>query len=290
MMMDGGVRDGSGVKDVSDREARETERMETVRSRDGTTIAFDRSGVGPPLVFVGGALSNRGAAADLASQLAPHLTVLAYDRRGRGDSTDTAPYAVEREIEDLDALIGAAGGSASVYGHSSGGALALRAAGAGLAITRLAVYEPPFIVDHSRDVLPQDFVDQIDHLLAAGRRGDAVAYFMTVAVQVPDDVVGRMRGSPMWPVMEAAAHTLAYDNRVMDGLMTGDPAPLERWATLPMPILALDGGASPAWARAAVGALAETIPRAEYRTLEGQNHGVEAAVLAPLLAAFFLSD
>jgi pimeloyl-ACP methyl ester carboxylesterase len=175
-----------------------------------------------------------------------------------------------------------------VYGHSSGAALALRAAEAGLAITRLAVYEPPFIVDHIRDVLPEEFVDEVDLLLAADRRGDAVAYFMTVAVQVPEDVVGRMRGSPMWPVMEAAAHTLAYDNRVMDGLMTGDRTPLERWATLPMPILALDGGASPAWARSAVRVLAETIPGAEYRTLDGQNHGVEAAVLAPVLDAFFL--
>ena len=161
--------------------------METVTSKDGTTIAFDRRGGGPPLVLVGGALSNRGAAADLAAQLAPDLTVLAYDRRGRGDSTDTAPYAVEREIEDLEVLIGAAGGSAFVYGHSSGGALALRAAGAGLAISRLAVYEPPFIVDHSRDVLPQDFVDHVDQLLARDRRGDAVAYFMRVAVQVPEE-------------------------------------------------------------------------------------------------------
>jgi pimeloyl-ACP methyl ester carboxylesterase len=264
--------------------------METVRSKDGTTIAFDRQGSGPPLVLVGGALSNRGAAADLAALLAPHLMVLAYDRRGRGASTDTVPYAVDREIEDLEALIGAAGGSASLYGHSSGGVLALRAAGAGQAITRLAVYEPPFIVDHSRDVLPRDFVDHVDHLLAAGRRGDAVAYFMTVAVQVPEEIVSRMRGSPMWAAMEEAAPTLAYDNRIMDGLMTGDRSPLERWATLPMPILALDGGASPAWARNAVGALAEAVPQAGYRTIEGQDHGVQPAVLAPVLEAFFVRE
>ena len=148
--------------------------METVRSRDGTTIAFDRSGRGPSLIIVNGALSDRRAVPDLASRLADELTVIAYDRRGRGDSTDTPPYAVEREIEDLAALVDVAGGSAFVFGHSSGAVLALGAAAAGVPIARLALYEPPLMVDDTRPPIPDDYVSHLDELVAAGRRGEAV--------------------------------------------------------------------------------------------------------------------
>jgi hypothetical protein len=261
--------------------------METTRSNDGTTIAFDRTGSGPPLIVVGGALSDRSAAAGLASQLGGALTVLTVDRRGRGDSTDTLPYAVEREIEDLEALIRAAGGSAFVHGHSSGAVLALRAVEAGLPIARLSAYEPPFFVDASREPIADDYVARLDELAATGRRGDAVEYFMRVAIGVPDAVIEGMRPTPMWPAMEALAHTIAYDVRMMGDTMRGSPTPLQRWASLATPTLVLDGGASPTWMRNAARTLADTLPNAEYRTLPGQDHGPASAVLAPVLAAFF---
>src|ERR671937_2228400 len=170
-----------------------------VRSKDGTTIAFDQPGDGPSIILVGGAMSTRSASVPLAALLAPHFTVFAYDRRGRGASGDTAPYAVEREVDDLDALISAAGGSAFVFGHSSGAVLALEAAARGLAITKLALYEPPFIVDDSRPPLPKDYVAHLTELVSSGRRGEAVAYFMTTRVGLPVDAVAQMCHDPMWP-------------------------------------------------------------------------------------------
>ena len=261
--------------------------MNTVRSRDGTTIAFDRSGQGPPVILVGGALSDRSAAVPLAAALGPNLTVFAYDRRGRGDSGDTPPYAVQREVEDLAALVEEAGGSAFVFGHSSGAALALEAAARGLAVAKLALYEPPFIVDDSRPLLPEDYTQRLDDLISAGRRGDAVEYFMTVAVIVPSEMVAQMRESLMSPAMEALAHTLAYDGAVMDDHMSGKPLPMEWATTVTMPALVMDGGASPVWARHAVRALADLLPDARYRTLEGQTHGADPHVLAPVLLEFF---
>ncbi len=261
--------------------------METVRSRDGTTIAFDRSGRGPSLIVVNGALSDRGAVADLASRLADELTVIAYDRRGRGDSTDTPPYAVEREIEDLAALVDAAGGSAFVFGHSSGAVLALGAAAAGVPIARLALYEPPLMVDATRPPIPDDYVSHLDELVAAGRRSEAVSYFLTTGPLVPPPVIERMRQSPGWPRMEAMAHTIPYDARIMDGLMTDDPGPLARWASVATPTLVLDGGASPPWIRHGASALAAVLPNASAGTLDGQGHGPASDVLAPVLLRFF---
>jgi pimeloyl-ACP methyl ester carboxylesterase len=237
--------------------------------------------------LVGGAMSTRSASVSLAALLAPHFTVFAYDRRGRGDSGDTAPYAVEREVEDLDALLAAAGGSAFVFGHSSGAVLALEAAARGLTITKLALYEPPFIVDDSRPPLPGDYVTQLTKLIAAGRRGDAVAYFMTIAVGVPGDRVAQMRHDPMWPALEDVAHTLPYDGTIMGDTMRGNPLPLKRWASVTVPTLVMDGGESPAWQRTAVQALVDVLPHAQRRTLEGQTHGVAPDALAPVLEEFF---
>lgn len=262
--------------------------METVRSSDGTTIAFERSGEGPPVVIVGGALSNRGAAGPLVVEISGRLTAIAYDRRGRGDSGDTPPYAVDREVDDLEALIAAAGGSAFVFGHSSGAALALEAAGRGLSITKLALYEPPFIVDDSRPPLPDDYAAHLDELVAADRRGEAVEYFMTVAVGVPAEMVAGMRDSPAWPFMEALAHTIAYDGAVMGDAMAGDTKPLERWASVTVPTLVMDGGASPDWQRNAARALVDVLPNVEHRTLEGQDHGPAPEILAPALIEFFV--
>jgi pimeloyl-ACP methyl ester carboxylesterase len=258
-----------------------------VRSSDGTSIAFDRSGEGSPLVIVGGALSDRSAAASIAPLLAEHFTVFAYDRRGRGDSGDTPPYEVEREVEDLEALIAEAGGSASVFGHSSGAALALRAVIEGLAIDRLALYEPPFIVDDSRPPVPDDYVEHLDELVSAGRRGDAVAYFMTTAVGLPPEMVADMRNGEMWPSLEAVAHTISYDGRILEGTLGGRPIPPERWESVKIPTLVMDGGESPPWQHAAVRELADALPDARHLTLEGQTHGPAEEVLVPVLVAFF---
>ena len=261
--------------------------MRTVLSKDGTAIAFDQSGSGPAIILVGGALSERSAGVPLAALLAPHFTVISYDRRGRGDSGDTAPYAVEREIEDIAALIEAAGGSAYVYGMSSGAALALEAANHGLAIPKLALYEPPFIVDDARKPIPADYVPRLGELAASGRRGDAVEYFMANAVEVPAEMIAQMRQSPMWPAMEALAPTLAYDGAIMGDKMAGKPLSTGQWAAVTMPTLVMDGGDSPTWARNAVQAVADALPNAQRRTLAGQTHAVMPDVLAPILVEFF---
>jgi pimeloyl-ACP methyl ester carboxylesterase len=260
----------------------------TVASTDGTTIAFDRTGAGPPVVLIGGALSDRSAAVELADRLASQLSVVAYDRRGRGDSGDTAPYTVEREVEDAAALIAAVGGSSSVFGHSSGAVLALELARSRPeALTKLALYEPPFIVDDSRPPLPGDYVARLDELVGAGRRGDAVAYFLTIGPGVPEGQVEGMRAQPFWNQMESVAHTISYDGRIMGDTMSGSPEPLRRWASVTTPTLVMDGGASPPWQRHGVLALAEILPNVEHRTLDGQGHGPATEVLAPALLEFF---
>lgn len=259
----------------------------TVTSQDGTTITCDRYGGGPALVLVGGATSVRAYAAGLATTLASTFTVYAYDRRGRGDSGDTLPYAVEREIEDLAAVIDAAGGSACVLGHSSGAVLALRAAAAGIPITKLAVYEPPFIVDDSRPPAPHNSVAHLEELVAQGRRGDAYAFFMTEVVGVPTEVVDGMRPTPIWQAMEAVAHTLGYDGRIMGDTMSGKPLPAEPWNAITVPTLVLDGGASPEFMHKGADSLASHMPNAERKTLPGQDHGPADDVLAPVITAFF---
>src|ERR687893_1426414 len=214
--------------------------MDKVTSGDGTTIAFDRLGDGPPVIVVCGAMCDRALMRPTAEELAKHFTVFNYDRRGRGDSGDTAPYAVEREIEDIDALINEAGGSASVYGTSSGAALALEAAASGLAITKLALWEPPFILDDSRPRPPADTARIYTEFVSTGRRGDAVEFFMRQVVGLPAEFVTEARNAPWWPAQEALAHTLAYDATIM-----GDYSlPSERVASVTTPTLVIAGGAS----------------------------------------------
>jgi pimeloyl-ACP methyl ester carboxylesterase len=242
------------------------------------------------LILVGGAFQHRAidmTSARLAELLAPHLRVFYYDRRGRGESGDTAPYAVEREIEDLEALIAEAGGSAHVFGISSGGALALEAARRGLAIRSLAVYEPPFIVDDTRPIPPRGLGERYTTLAATGRRGEAVGLFLRTAVGLPGEVVAQLRQAPVWPALESVAHTLAYDAAVMGDTLSGSVEPLRRWSSVRTPTLAIDGGASPDWARNAVRTLAAILPNAEHRTMEGQTHQVSPDALAPVLDAFF---
>jgi pimeloyl-ACP methyl ester carboxylesterase len=268
--------------------------MRTVTSKDGTPIAFDQSGQGPALILVGAASATRLDEASLAAALAPDFTVLAYDRRGRGDSGDTAPYAVEREVEDLDAMIDAAGGSAFVFGHSSGAVLALDAARVFPAkITKLALYEPPFIIDASRPPMPQDFVAHLTALVASGRQGDVVEYWQT-QLGIPVEMTAHMRQSPMWPGLEAVAHTLPYDATIMEDTQRGDPLPLRKWASVTVPTLVMDGtvflgSAEPhEFMRHGADALANVLPNAQRRILEGQDHGPVDDVLAAALKAFFL--
>lgn len=268
--------------------------MVTVRSNDGTSIAYDVSGDGPALVLVSPAFGTRADAASLAAALAPFFTVFAYDRRGRGDSGDTAPYAIEREIEDLAAVLDAAGGSAYVFGHSSGAALALDAAQMlPRKIMKLALYEPPFIIDASRPPMPEDFRPHLSELIAAGLRGDAVAYWQT-NLGIPDEAIAQMRQSPMWAELEALAPTLPYDATIMDGTQRGDPLPLRKWATVTVPTLVMDGTTMMgredfhAFMRSGANELARVLPNARRRTLEGQDHGPAAEALVPVLREFFL--
>jgi pimeloyl-ACP methyl ester carboxylesterase len=257
-------------------------------SADGTVIVFDQSGAGPAVVLVQGALNNRAdpVMAGLAAGLSERFTVFSYDRRGRGGSGDTPPYAVEREIEDLAALIAAAGGSAAVFGGSSGAGLALRAAVRNPAITRLALWEPPYHVDDSAPRLPADFAGQLDRLVRAGRRADAVELFLVRAAQVsPEDVAG-MRGQPSWPAMEAAAQSLAYEAHVMG---PGNALPVSLLAGISQPALVLNGGASPAWMGRAGRAVADAIPGAMHRVLAGQAHSVAPEVIVPDLVEFLVT-
>ncbi len=260
--------------------------MEKVESKDGTAIAFERSGAGPAVILVDGALCSRGFGPmpKLAPLLARHFTVYVYDRRGRGDSGDTRPYAKAREVEDIAALIHAAGGVASLVGLSSGAALALEAAASGLPIPKLVAYEPPFMVDDGGHHARAGHEARLAELIAAGRRGDAVRYFMRDMVGMPGFVVFFMRFAPMWKQLEAVAHTLPYDAAVM-----GDWQPPAGLASLTVPTLAMHGEKSPAPLRKAVRALADRLPDVRYAALEGQTHDVKPEVLAPAIVEFLTS-
>ncbi|HEY2692686.1 MAG TPA: alpha/beta hydrolase [Streptosporangiaceae bacterium] len=260
--------------------------MGEVASADGTTIVFDRYGAGPAVVLVHGAFTGRAhpTLSAVAAALAPWFTVFNYDRRGRGDSGNTLPYAVSREIEDLMAVVGIAGGSALVFGGSSGAGLALAAASGNPAVTRLALWEPPYHVDASAPPVPPDFAARLESLVTDGRRGDAVERFLVDAAGMPAGAVEAMRRDPSWPETEAVAHTLAYEAAVMG---PGNALPAGRLAAVTAPTLVLTGGASPAWLVNAGLAVTAAIPGAVHRVLDGQTHGVAAEALTPELLEFF---
>ncbi|HEX4775071.1 MAG TPA: alpha/beta hydrolase [Candidatus Saccharimonadales bacterium] len=262
--------------------------MQTVTSKDGTTIAYDKVGNGPAVMLVAGATGTRSfGSADLASLLAPSFTVYNYDRRGRGDSTDTQPFAVKREIEDIEALIDEAGGSAYVYGISSGACLAMEAAASlGGKVKKLAMYEAPYDDAEAAAKAWKDYWTNLDEALAADRRGDAIVLFMKL-VGVPDDMINGMKTSPMWPALEAVAPTLAYDAAAMG---EDRSVPVAHAAKVTAETLVMDGGASlqvMPFMRASAEKLAEAIPHSERQTLEGQAHDVSSAALAPVLIEFF---
>jgi pimeloyl-ACP methyl ester carboxylesterase len=270
--------------------------VKTVTSKDGTSIAFDQSGKGPAVILVDGALQYRAfdqGMAQLADLLAPHFTVIHYDRRGRGDSTDPQPYpfepesALEREIEDIEALIDAAGGSACLYGISSGAALAMEAAiKLGDKVKKLAMYEAPYNDDEPSRKAWREYTKQLGKLLAAGRRGEAVGLFMMLVGATADQVEG-MHQHPMWPMWEAVAPTLAYDH--IAALGEDCPVPTERAASVTVPTLVMDGEASYPFMHITATALANAISNAQHRTLEGQTHEVVPEALAPVLVEFFTS-
>lgn len=264
--------------------------MPKLTSRDGTSIVFDRTGQGPAVILVDGALCYRdfGPMKPLAALLEPDFTVFTYDRRGRGESGNTLPYAVEREVEDLEALIEEAGGSAFVYGNSSGAALALDAANCLPGINKLALYEAPFIVDNSLHPRPNDYIAHMDHLIATNRRGDAVKLFMKT-VGTPSFAILMMRFMPVWSKFTAVAHTLPYDFRVLGDTGAGKPLPTNRWSSVTMPTLVMDGGKSADWMRHGMQALAKVLPNAKYRSLEGQTHMLKPEAVAPILVEFFKS-
>jgi pimeloyl-ACP methyl ester carboxylesterase len=240
------------------------------------------------LILVAGAFQDRMAMSTYAGPLSEHFTVYTYDRRGRGGSGDTQPYALEREIEDIDALIQETGESAFVFGGSSGGVLTLDAAAHGLNIKKLAVYEPPFVVDGSREPPPEDIVDQLKNLISSGRRGDAAETFMTKGSLMPAEMVAGMRMQPFWPSVEVVAHTLVYDAMIMEGTMRGGPLPVDRWRTVTIPTLIVYGGAGPAWSQNAAKALVNLLPNSEEWILEGQFHDLTPDILTPVLEKFFL--
>jgi pimeloyl-ACP methyl ester carboxylesterase len=252
----------------------------TVRSKDGTTIAYSRQGSGPPVILVTGALDDGSENGSLATELASDFTAYNYNRRGRGDSGDHQPYALAREIEDLEALINVAGGSAHLYGVSSGGALALEAAAAGLEVTKVAVYEVPYMISADMIQAWHAYVEQLELALAEGRRGDASELFMRLAGS-PEEQIQDARNSPYWPGVEALAHTLLYDAACLGA---GEP-PSERFATLRQPTLIATGGSDPFF-EAAADALISLIPKAERKTLGGQGHTVDAQAMASALGRF----
>jgi pimeloyl-ACP methyl ester carboxylesterase len=263
--------------------------MGTVVSADGTRIRFDTWGQGRPLIMVDGATAHQAVAplaAEVGALLQDELRVYGYDRRGRGESGDTAPYRVEREVEDLAALIEDTGTPALVCGMSSGAVLALDAAAAGLPISGLALFEPPFVVDDSRPPAPADYVQRLDESMAAGRPGDAVELFLTGAVGMPAEHVAGVRQSPYWPGLEAVAHTIGYDGRIMGTTMSGAPLPADRWAAITVPTLVLHGRDTAPWLITAAQALTDLLPTASLRPVEGANHAVAAEVLAPVLREF----
>jgi pimeloyl-ACP methyl ester carboxylesterase len=253
-----------------------------VTSPDGTRIAFDRLGQGPPVVVVGGMFNDRQTTHDLAERLSRRLTVINYDRRGRGGSGDTAPYAVQREVEDLGALLAEAGGMASVYGHSSGAGLALNAAAGGVPITRLVLHEPPYSGgDEESQGAPRELAESIRAAVAEDRRADAIKAFLT-ASGVPPEMAEGMAGDPK---MLALAPTMPYDFEIM-GDSHGGTVPEDLVRAIDVPTLVIAGGASPAFFRDTAVRIEELLPNGRLTVLEGQDHGAPAEVVAPVVEAF----
>lgn len=267
--------------------------MSTVTSADGTQIDFTATGTGPALVIVDGAMSYRAFSPTIraiAQALSDQNTVYIYDRRGRGESGNAASYAVpaaqavRAEVDDLAALIEHAGGRAAVLGFSSGAVLCLEAALAGVPVTSLALYEPPFVIADDRPPLPADYRARVQQAVADGRPGDAVALFLTAAAGMPEEYLEPMKADPSWAGMEQVAPTLANDAAVMGQTMSGDPTTLRRYAPISTTALVVHGGNSPAFLASAAKAITAVLPNARHQLLPDQDHDVAPQALAPVLA------
>jgi pimeloyl-ACP methyl ester carboxylesterase len=260
---------------------RERTAMESVRSADGTVIAYDRVGAGPTLIVSVGAFCTRDTFV-APPELRRHFTVVTYDRRGRGDSGDTQPFAPDREYEDLAAVAAAAGPKPPfVFGHSSGAAIALRATAAGVPVAAVAAYEAPF---HNEDT-PQPAIepaDRIRELVRAGRRGEAVRFWMAEVVHLPDEMIAQLEDAPWAKALEALTPTLPYDLAV-----AANGVPTAELAKITVPVLVLGGANSPAWFRRSVAEQAAAIPRARLQMLDGYDHNAPPEVITPILTEFF---
>src|SRR4028119_180224 len=290
---------------VSRRTREDSERVDKVTSRDGTPIAFDRLGDGPPVIMVCGAMCDRALMRPTAGALGKDVTAVNYDRRaagrrpthfavfncdrrGRGDSADTTPYAVEREIEDIGALVIEAGGTASVYGHSSGAGLVLHAAAHGLPIAKIVLHDPPYAPDGDEEARrsSREYGETLKAVLSEDRRGDAVELFMTM-VGMPQEMIEGMRHTPRWAELEAIAPTLAYDSEGMGDIGRAGTIPVDQASRVTVPALVLTGGADYPWMTDVGRRLAHVMPSGRHRVLEGQGHVVPPEVLMPVLAEFF---
>lgn len=262
--------------------------MPFVTSKDGTQIGYSAIGAGPAIILVDGAMCWRGMgpATPLAEELKDRFTVYTYDRRGRGESGDTKPYATQREIEDLQAVLAAAGGSAAVYAISSGVAVALETASATPGITGMALYEAPFFTDISRKPVPADYVQRMDQLVASGDNAGAVKHFMQNGIAVPWFALLMMQMFGMFRKMAPVGPTLPYDTAFVAPFWTYKPLPHNRWPNVTMPVLSIGGSKSDAWMQNAQKAIAANLPNAEHKTLVGQNHMVAASAIAPLIKEY----
>lgn len=262
--------------------------IRTVHSADGTSIASQAIGDGPPVILIGGAFNDRSTVAGLAATLAPQLTAISYDRRGRGDSTDNAAkgeYIVEREIEDLAALINALGSNVDLFGHSSGGLLALEAVVHGLPIGKVAVYEPSYTSDNTQPQPPADLLNRLKALITDDDRGAAAALFLEEQAGVPAPMINEMRAGQAWGYFTSLAHTLPYDV----ALSSSHRLRANLLATINIPVLAINGDKTSEWLQAATNTIATVIPRAQHTVLAGHDHAVlhNPEALRPLLTGFF---
>jgi pimeloyl-ACP methyl ester carboxylesterase len=259
--------------------------MEKAISKDGTIIAYDKTGNGPALIVILGALNSRKSGSKLAKLLTSRFTVITYDRRGRGNSTDTATYSPQCEVQDISALIDAVGEPVFLYGHSSGAALALEAAmKLSKKIAKLAIYEVPYAIDNNARNAANEYYKALKKLLIAGRNDDAVALFVQ-SVGVSDNQIQAMKRLPMWKGLVKLAPTLAYDSEVLG---EGHALPAARLSKITIPTLVMHGSAGAPFMRDAASAVSEAIPQAQLCTLAHQTHGVSPKVLVPVLEEFFL--
>jgi pimeloyl-ACP methyl ester carboxylesterase len=257
--------------------------MRKVVSRDGTTIAYKAAGNGPPIVLLGGGFRDHTVFTPMIPLMEPHCTVYVYDRRGRGESGDAPTWKIEREIEDLEAVIAEAGGEAAVFGGSSGGMLALEAAIAGAPISKLALLEPPYRLPGAPQV-PADFAEKLQRLLAEERRGDAAEYFLSDLAGFSREEIARWRQSPMWPANEAMAHTLAYDAAICGN----SRLPTERLAGVEVPTLVINSDDTSDWLREAAVATAAAMPNGRQVSLPGVWHRVPPETLGPAVVEFVI--